>query len=88
MRVGVIGTGSSGIQAISIVVFQRTANFSIPAWNRPLSIQEQKAWKANCAQHREKARDTRSGILYEHSARATTDVDERARQAERRSRPP
>jgi len=42
-RVGVIGTGSSGIQAIPImakqaaefVVFQRTPNFSIPARNGP-----------------------------------------------------
>src|SRR5690606_37674519 len=41
MRVGVIGTGSSGIQAIpriaeqakQLTVFQRTANFSLPAWN-------------------------------------------------------
>ena len=42
-RVGVIGTGSSGIQMIPIIaeqaahlhVFQRTANFSVPAVNRP-----------------------------------------------------
>jgi cation diffusion facilitator CzcD-associated flavoprotein CzcO len=42
-RVGVIGTGSSGVQAITVIggiaeqtyVFQRTANFSIPAHNRP-----------------------------------------------------
>jgi cyclohexanone monooxygenase len=43
-RVGLIGTGSSGIQAAPrlaeqaerLVVFQRTPNYSIPAWNRPL----------------------------------------------------
>jgi cyclohexanone monooxygenase len=43
-HVGVIGTGSSGIQAIpkiaetakQVTVFQRTANFSLPAQNRPL----------------------------------------------------
>jgi cyclohexanone monooxygenase len=43
-RVGVIGTGSSGVQAIpkiaetaeQLTVFQRTANFSVPALNRPL----------------------------------------------------
>ena len=43
-RVGVIGTGSSAIQSIpiiarqaaSLVVFQRTPNFSMPAWNGPL----------------------------------------------------
>jgi len=44
-RVGVIGTGSSGIQSIpliaeqaaSVTVFQRTPNFAIPAHNRPLT---------------------------------------------------
>jgi len=44
-RVGVIGTGSSGIQSIpliaeqaaSLTVFQRTPNFAIPAHNRPLT---------------------------------------------------
>ena len=43
-RVGVIGTGSSAIQSIpliarqaaSLVVFQRTPNFSIPARNAPM----------------------------------------------------
>lgn len=44
-HVGVVGTGSTGIQAISVIgrqaehltVFQRTANYSIPARNAPLS---------------------------------------------------
>jgi len=48
-RVGVIGTGSSGIQAVPIiagqaerlVVFQRSANYSIPMPNRPWSPEEQ-----------------------------------------------
>ena len=43
-RVGVIGTGSSAIQSIPIIaeqaaeltVFQRTATFTVPAWNEPL----------------------------------------------------
>ncbi|MFR9804110.1 flavin-containing monooxygenase [Pseudonocardia sp. RS010] len=47
-RVAVIGTGSSGVQAIpklaevadQLYVFQRTPNFSVPAWNRPLSATE------------------------------------------------
>jgi cyclohexanone monooxygenase len=53
-RVGVIGTGSSGIQAIPIIaeearhltVFQRTPNFSVPAWNAPLAPEKQKDIKA------------------------------------------
>ena len=89
-RVGVIGTGSSGIQLIpmiakeakELVVFQRTPNFSIPAWNRPLSIEEQDAWKVNYAEHRRRARNTRSGILYDYSTRATTEVSKQDRDAE------
>ncbi len=89
-RVAVIGTGSSGIQIIpaiarqarELVVFQRTPNFSIPAWNRPLPEAEQQAWKANYPQHRSKARTTRSGILYQYSDRTTWDVDETERQQE------
>ncbi len=89
-RVGVIGTGSSGIQSIpaiagqaaQVVVFQRTANFSIPAWNRPLPQDEQQAWKAHYAEHRKKAKTTRSGILYEYSAFASDDVSEAERQKE------
>ncbi|MDE0192926.1 MAG: NAD(P)/FAD-dependent oxidoreductase [Gammaproteobacteria bacterium] len=53
-RVGIIGTGSSAIQAIPIIaaeakhltVFQRTPNYSIPAHNKPLdpaAVQEIKA---------------------------------------------
>ena len=89
-RVGVIGTGSSGIQAIpaiarqasQVTVFQRTPNFSIPAWNRPLSADEQREWKAKYPEHREKARTTRSGILYEYSLRGTFDVEEQERRHE------
>ena len=44
-RVGVIGTGSSGVQMIPVIaqqakhltVFQRTANFSLPARNEPMT---------------------------------------------------
>lgn len=54
-RVGIIGTGSSGIQAIPkiaeqadhLTVFQRTPNFSVPAVNKPL---DQK-WVAQFKQH-------------------------------------
>jgi len=45
LRVGVIGTGSSAIQSIPIIaqqashltVFQRTATWSVPAWNEKLT---------------------------------------------------
>ena len=89
-RVGVIGTGSSGIQIIpvlarqakAVTVFQRTPNFSIPAWNRPLPREDQQVWKAQYAENRERARSTRSGILYNYSQRAAFAVDETERQQE------
>jgi cyclohexanone monooxygenase len=54
LRVGVIGTGSSAIQSIPqiakqaarVTVFQRTANFSVPANNTPLTEADLDAfWK-------------------------------------------
>jgi cyclohexanone monooxygenase len=59
-RVGVIGTGSSGVQLTPLVareaehlyVFQRTPNFSVPAHNRPLDPEEQRRIKAEYADFR------------------------------------
>ena len=59
-RVGVIGTGSSAIQAIPVIastaghltVFQRTPNFSVPAANGVLDPEFVNAFKANYAAHR------------------------------------
>jgi cation diffusion facilitator CzcD-associated flavoprotein CzcO len=61
-RVGVIGTGSSGIQSIPVIaaqareltVFQRTATYSVPAHNGPLSEEEQEAIKEDYAGFRER----------------------------------
>ena len=63
-RVGVIGTGSTGIQAIPIIaesaghlyVFQRTPAFSIPANNRPLDQAYEREWKAQYPARRAAAR--------------------------------
>ena len=54
LRVGVIGTGSSAIQSVPVIaeqashltVFQRTANFSIPARNAALTEAEREAFRA------------------------------------------
>ncbi|WP_141013022.1 flavin-containing monooxygenase [Nocardioides sambongensis] len=59
-RVGLIGTGSSGIQvapiiaeqARSLTVFQRTANYTVPAANRPLTTDEQAAIQEEYPQRR------------------------------------
>lgn len=88
LRVGVIGTGSSGIQAIpaiarqaeKVVVFQRTANFSIPAWNERLKPEIQQAWKRAYREHRSRAREL--GTLYEFSDKAASQVSEQERERE------
>ena len=59
-RVGIIGTGSSAIQAIPViaeqaaklVVFQRTPNFSIPAFNHPLDPDWVKTFKQHYPEQR------------------------------------
>jgi len=69
-RVGVIGAGSSAIQAIpqiaaqanQVYVFQRTPNFSVPAHNGPLDPAVAADWAANRARYRAEARETGFGI--------------------------
>jgi cyclohexanone monooxygenase len=70
LRVGVIGTGSSGVQSIPIIarqakhlyVFQRTANFSLPARNAPMDPDKETAHKAEYPERRRAAFDTPFGI--------------------------
>ncbi len=90
-RVGVIGTGSSGIQAIpmlaqqaaALTVFQRTPNFSIPARNAAMDDEYERSWKDRYAELRQRARtDTTSGTLYERSARKACEVPAPERQSE------
>ena len=73
-RVGVIGTGSTGIQMIPQVaeqaahvhVFQRTPNFSMPARNRPLDPEHQRAIKADYRERRRLSRESLSGVPTSH----------------------
>lgn len=59
-RVAVIGTGSSGIQSVPLIadqaerlyVFQRTANYSVPAGNKPLSDADRARVKADYPERR------------------------------------
>lgn len=63
-RVGLIGTGSSGIQATpelarhaaELTVFQRTANYSVPAASTPLPPEELASVKADYAERRVRTR--------------------------------
>ncbi|MFB4280540.1 flavin-containing monooxygenase [Nonomuraea sp. MTCD27] len=71
LRVAVIGTGSSGIQSIPVIaeqaahvtVFQRTPNYSVPAWNRPLEPEYQSWVKANYPGLRRAMRESHTGLL-------------------------
>jgi cyclohexanone monooxygenase len=89
-RVGVIGTGSSAIQAIPVmaeqagelVVFQRTPNFSIPSRNGPMTGEYEESWKNGYEEKREKARFMRSGILYHINPQSAIEVEEEERRRE------
>ena len=71
-RVAIIGTGSSGIQAISeiaktaghLTVFQRTPNYATPIVNGPADPDVISAVKANYAQVREASRNHFLGVPY------------------------
>ena len=87
-KVAVIGTGSSGIQAIPVLarqaqhltVFQRTPNFTIPAHNGPLTDAADAAWKARYREHRARAKEI--GTLYEFSDRGAMAATAEEREAE------
>ena len=69
-RVAVVGTGSSAIQSIPVIaeqadhvtVFQRTANFSVPAQNGPLSDQFVKQIKSDYKNFRAKNNEMPAGF--------------------------
>jgi cyclohexanone monooxygenase len=89
-RVGVIGTGSSGIQSVPVLaeqashltVFQRTANFSIPARNAALTEAEREAFRAKYPEIRRFAREeARNGIYTEMPDRGALDDGDDERRA-------
>jgi cyclohexanone monooxygenase len=91
LRVGIIGTGSSGIQSVPVIaeqarhltVFQRTPNYSIPARNAPLTAEERKTFRDHYPEIRRFAREeARNGIYTEMPDRGALDDGDN----ERRSR--
>jgi cation diffusion facilitator CzcD-associated flavoprotein CzcO len=86
-RVGLIGTGSSGIQTAPIIakqaeqltVFQRTPNYSLPAHNHKLSDDFQLEIRANYEAIRDLARSTFHGHAFEESKISALDVDDEER---------
>ncbi|MGE0798888.1 MAG: flavin-containing monooxygenase, partial [Lautropia sp.] len=88
-RVGVVGTGSSGVQMIPIIaeqarhltVFQRTANYSVPAHNEPLSRQTLDEVKRNYGERRARGREAFSGHYLLANDQSAVAVDEPERRA-------
>lgn len=88
-RLGIIGTGSSGMQMIPIVareaahltVFQRTPNFSVPAVNAPISDERDAEVKANYRARREAARNSPSGLSFAPNKQSALEVTDEERRA-------
>jgi len=88
-RVGLIGTGSTGIQAAPIIarqaahltVFQRTPNYSVPARNAPMDLEAQQQIKADYAAIRQRSRMSTNGHPFEMSMRSALEVSPEERQA-------
>ncbi|MET0189703.1 MAG: NAD(P)/FAD-dependent oxidoreductase [Pseudonocardia sediminis] len=86
-RVGIIGTGSSGMQMVPVVakeadhlsVFQRTPNFSIAAANEPLTDERDAEVKAHYRERREAALNSPSGLGFKPSKQSALEAtpDER-----------
>jgi len=90
LRVGVIGTGSSGVQSIphiasqarQVFVFQRTANFSLPAQNGPMDPQKEAKHKAAYPELRAGAVHTPFAIAgYPPPTKSALEVSEEERNA-------
>ena len=91
IRVGVVGTGSSAIQAIpciaeqavQLTVFQRTPNYSVPAHNHPRDPDAEARIKATFADQRRDARESSMGVfaswLPNEQSALEVDAEERRR---------
>jgi cyclohexanone monooxygenase len=95
LRVGIIGTGSSGIQSVAVIaeqakhltVFQRTPNYSIPARNGPLTAEERQTFRDNYPEIRRFAREeARNGIYTELPDRGALEDGDHERRAKYEAR--
>ena len=88
LRVGVIGTGSSAIQSIPIIasqakqltVFQRTATWSVPAWNEALTPEYLKEVKADYPALRAKARARPTGFYFQFNTKPALEANAEERE--------
>lgn len=88
-RIGVIGTGATGIQLItslsnevdfaSLSVFQRTANWSAPLRNKKISPDEMSRYRREYDSIFQKCAETPTCFLHEADSRKSLDVTEEER---------
>ena len=85
-RVGMIGTGSTGIQAAPVIaaqakhltVFQRTANYSVPARNVPLAAEFKQYVKQNAEDIRAATQHTYNGMFFKVDDRKAVETSPRS----------
>ncbi|GIZ48730.1 hypothetical protein CKM354_001178000 [Cercospora kikuchii] len=91
-RVGIIGTGATGIQIIqtivkpdfdlkSLTVFQRTPNWSAPLRNEPISPEEMAEYRRKYPEIFERCSNSWSGFIHMSDTRKTLEVPEEERHA-------
>jgi len=87
-KVGVIGTGASGVQAIPrvareaqhLTVFQRTANWVVPVWNAPMKAEFVEWVKTHYDEIRRTCLSSSGGVPFEVSHTRASDVSPAERQ--------
>lgn len=88
-RVGIIGTGASGVQiaqecakdAESLVIFQRTPNFALPMRQRNLTPEEQESRKSTYPDFYRNRLQTFGGMRYSFSDKKAMDATPEEREA-------
>lgn len=87
-RVGVVGTGSSGIQAVpliaaqaeSTVVFQRSANYSVPMPNRPWTDADQERIRRDYSARRQTSAYAPAGTPHTSDVPPVAETEPRERE--------
>lgn len=88
-RVGVIGTGATGVQLIQevaktaarLTVFQRTPNWCAPLHNAPIDAETQARIKASYPEIFRKCRESMGGFIHSLDARSALEVSPEEREA-------
>ncbi len=89
MRVGVVGTGATGVQVIQeaaktadeLFVFQMVPEFCAPLGNSPIDEETQKKIKSSYPEIFQKCKESFGGFLHQFDPRSTLDVPLEEREA-------